>query len=95
MPCLAKLFNSILNNRLQNYLDTNKIINPCQIGFQPNARIVDHMFILRTLIENMPVISQNCLHVLLTLKRPLILCCILHYYLNWQNLTSKAPFMTL
>ena len=41
------------------------------------------------------VISQNCLHVLLTLKRPLILCCILHYYLNWQNLTSKAPFMTL
>ena len=51
MPCLAKLFNSILNNRVQNYLDTNKIINPCQIGFQPNARTVDHMFILRTLIE--------------------------------------------
>ena len=51
MPCLAKLFNSILNNRFQNYLDTDKIINPCQIGFQPNARTVDHMFILRTLIE--------------------------------------------
>ena len=51
MPCLAKLFNSVLNNRLQNYLDTNKIINPCQIGFQPNARTADHMFILRTLIE--------------------------------------------
>ena len=51
MPCLAKLFNSILNNRLQNYLDTNKIINPHQIGFQPNARTVDHMFLPRTLIE--------------------------------------------
>ena len=51
MSCLAKLFHSILNNRLQNYLDTNKIINPCHIGFQPNARTVDHLFILRTLIE--------------------------------------------
>ena len=51
MPCLAKLFNSILNNRLQKFLDTNKTINHCQIGFQPKARTVDHMFILRTLIE--------------------------------------------
>ena len=51
MPCLAKLFNSILNNRLQKYLDENKMINPCQIGFQPKARTVDHMFILRTLTE--------------------------------------------
>lgn len=33
IPCLAKLFNSVLNNRLQNYLDTNKIIKPNQIGF--------------------------------------------------------------
>ena len=41
----------------------------------------------------MPVII--CLHVLLTLKRPLILCCTLHYYLDWQNLTTKSPFMTL
>ena len=51
MPCLAKLFNSILNNRLHDYLDTNKIINPCLIDFQPNARTVEHMFFLRTLIE--------------------------------------------
>ena len=51
MPCLAKLFNSILNNRLQKFLDTNKTIHHCQIGFQPKARTVDHMFILRTLIE--------------------------------------------
>ena len=51
MPCLAKLFNSILNTRLQKCFDTNKTIHHCQIGFQPKARIVDHMFILRTLIE--------------------------------------------
>ena len=66
MPWLAKLFNSILYNRFQNYSDTNKIINPCQIVFQPNARTLDHMLILRTLIEKYVCISQNCLHVLLT-----------------------------
>ena len=51
MPCLAKLFYSILSTRLQKFLDTNKTINHCQIGFQPKARTVDHMFILRTLNE--------------------------------------------
>ena len=45
------MFTSILNNRLQKYLDSNNIINSCQIGVQPKARTTDHMFILRTLIE--------------------------------------------
>ena len=48
---LVKTFNSILNNRLHTYSDNNKIVNPCQIGFQSKSRTVDHMFILRTLIE--------------------------------------------
>ena len=42
MPCLAKLFNSILNTMLQKFLDTNKTMNHCHIGFQPKARTVDH-----------------------------------------------------
>ena len=49
--CLSKVFNSILNTRLQNYLDSNNIINKVQIGFQPKARTSDHMFVLRTLIQ--------------------------------------------
>ena len=51
MPCLAEVFNSILNDRLQKYFDKNNIITECQIGFQPKARTSDHMFVLRTLIE--------------------------------------------
>ena len=51
MPCLAKLFINVLNNRLQDFLDKNSTINHCQIGFQPKARTVDHMFVLRTLIQ--------------------------------------------
>ena len=51
MSCVSKLFNSILNERLQSYLDRNKIIDHAQIGFQPKARTSDHMFVLRTIIE--------------------------------------------
>jgi len=51
MPCLSKLFNNILNDRLHNYLDTNNIIDKAQIGFQPKARTADHMFVLRTIVE--------------------------------------------
>ena len=51
MPCLAKHFNSVLNNRLQDFLDTNNTTNHCQIDFQPKARTADHMFVLRTLTD--------------------------------------------
>jgi hypothetical protein len=51
MSCLSKVFNSILNARLQTYLDDHKVINKCQIGFQPKARTSDHMFVLKTLIQ--------------------------------------------
>jgi len=46
-----KLFNNILNDRLQKYLDTNNIIDKAQIGFQPKSRTADHMFVLRTIVE--------------------------------------------
>ena len=51
ISCIGKLFNSLINIRLDNYLDKFKIISETQIGFQKRARTVDHMFILRTLIE--------------------------------------------
>ena len=51
MPCLSKVFNSVLNNRLQTYFDINNTIDQSQIGFQPKTRTADHMFVLRTLIE--------------------------------------------
>ena len=35
MPCLSKVFNSVLNNRLQTFFDINNTIDQSQIGFQP------------------------------------------------------------
>jgi len=51
IPCVAKLFNCLLNKRLQSFIDRNNVINPAQIGFQPKSRTSDHRFVLRTLIE--------------------------------------------
>ena len=53
IPCVAKLFNCLLNKRLQSFIDRNNVINPAQIGFQPKSRTSDHMFVLRTLIEKL------------------------------------------
>ncbi|KAK3099269.1 hypothetical protein FSP39_001936 [Pinctada imbricata] len=49
--CLSKVFTSIINDRLYNYLVENNIINDLQIGFMKNSQTTDHMLILKTLID--------------------------------------------
>ena len=51
LSCIAKLFNTILTKRLDNFLEQKDLISPLQIGFTKKARTSDHMFVLRTLIE--------------------------------------------
>ena len=48
---LGKLFNKVLDNRFDKFLEKYKIIDDCQIGFTHKARTSDHMFILRTLLD--------------------------------------------
>jgi hypothetical protein len=40
--CLSKVFNSILNNRLVEFLNVNSIMKDEQIGFLKVARTADH-----------------------------------------------------
>ena len=49
--CLAKLFNTVLNNRLIKLLESNKSICDNQIGFKSKARTSDHIFIINTLFR--------------------------------------------
>ena len=63
--CIGKLFNTVLNNRLDKYLIDNNLINKCQIRFSKKARTSDHIFVLKTLIDK--YINRkggNYLHVL-------------------------------
>ena len=49
--CIGKVFNSVLNSRLDNFLETNNIIHNSQIGFCKKCRTSDHVFVLKTLID--------------------------------------------
>ena len=48
---IGKLFNTILNTRLDKFLEENNVIDDSQIGFKKNALTSDHMFVLKTLID--------------------------------------------
>ena len=48
---LSKLFNSILQTRIDKYLEENKLIRLEQGGFRKDHRTSDHIFILQTIIQ--------------------------------------------
>ena len=49
--CLGKLFSTILNQRLRNHALNRKLIPENQIGFMPDCRTSDHIFILKSAID--------------------------------------------
>ena len=49
--CLGKVFCSILNTRLLNFSNNHKILHRSQIGFLPGHCASEHIFSLRTLID--------------------------------------------
>ena len=49
--CLGKLFTSILQSRLNKFIEQENILNPEQFGFRPNARTTDSLFILQQLLH--------------------------------------------
>ena len=67
MTCLGKRFNSVLNNRSDEYLNDNNIISEAQIGFKKKARTTDHMFVLRKLRKNKNKAMHDCSHASLSL----------------------------
>ena len=49
--CLGKLFTSILQSRLNKFIEQHNILNPEQFRFRPNSRTTDSLFILQQLIN--------------------------------------------
>ena len=49
--CLGKVFSFILNQRLLNFTSKHKVIPENQIGFMPNSRTSDHVFVLKCAID--------------------------------------------
>ncbi len=51
LSCMGKLFTSILNERLSNFSDTMNIINETQAGFRHGYCTLDHIFLLKCIID--------------------------------------------
>lgn len=51
LSCLGKLFTSVLNLRLNNFLDENITLEENQAGFRKGYSTTDHIFVLNSLIE--------------------------------------------
>ena len=51
VSCLGKLFTSILNTRLTEFLDSGNGISEIQAGFRKNYSTTDHIFLLKSIIE--------------------------------------------
>ena len=56
---IGKLFNSVINNRIVNFLKKHKIMHDEQIGFQKKCRTSDHIFILKTLMDHYRKVSKS------------------------------------
>ena len=63
MPCIGKLFESILNNRLSFKNEVCNDNDPYQAGFKSNSRTTDNIFILCAIVD-----KQRCL------SKPLYTC---------------------
>ena len=53
LRCLGKLFTSMLNNRLTEFVDKNNELSENQAGFRKGYGTTDHIFVLNSLIEIM------------------------------------------
>lgn len=52
MPTIAKIFTSIINNRLKQYLESNSLLCDEQNGFRENRSCLDHIFSVSTILRN-------------------------------------------
>ena len=69
IPCIGKLFDSVLNNRLSFKNDVCNDNDPFQAGFRRNSRTTDNIFILCAIIDKQRCLSNPDIHVLLILQK--------------------------
>ena len=82
--CLGKLFNIILNTRLENVLAENKLIHESQIAYKKNSRPSDHIFVLRALTDKFVKCRKEKLYA-----------CFVDFKKAFDSLNHKALFHKL
>ena len=76
--CVAKIYSSILNKRLQNYLELNNILAEEQNGFRGSRSCIDHIFIMCRVLRNRKILG----------KEPFV--CLIDYKKAFDSVTSSC-----
>ena len=82
--CLEKLFSSILNNRLEAFINDKGKLSETQIGFRKKSRTSDHLFIIKTLMDK----------YILKEKKP-IYACFVDFRKAYDTIWHKGLFLKL
>ena len=85
LSCMGKLFTSIINTRLQKFVENNNIINDYQTGFRSGFATVDNMFILHKLIQILQNKEKKLFCAFIDLKKRSTLFGELDCGLNYSN----------
>ena len=59
LSCVSKLFTSVLNNRLNKFLEDNNILIENQAGFRKSYSTLDHIFTLNSIVEILRLRQQK------------------------------------
>ena len=55
----SKLYSSIINNRLQEWIEQNNLTGECQAGFKKDYSTVDHMYTLMAMIQKQFALNRK------------------------------------
>ena len=73
LSCLGKLFTSILNHRLTEFCESNLILKEIQAGFRKGYSTLDHIFVLKNLIDIFKSKIKSFFAAMLTTQKHLTL----------------------
>ena len=82
MPCIGKLFESILNNRLSFKNEVCNDNDPCQAGFKSNSRTTHNIFILCAIKDKQSCLSKP-LYTLSISQKHLTILIKQHYTIDY------------
>ena len=59
MCCVAKIYTSMLNRRLQTFLEKNDLLSDNQNGFRKARSCIDHIFVMCTVLRNRKALKKE------------------------------------
>ena len=59
LSCMYKMYSSLMNNRLNKYIDENNLVEDEQNGFRKDRSCVDHIFAVSSVIRNRLALKKH------------------------------------